>query len=236
MHLIIDQGNTYNKVGLFEQHELLRAERLSDDELALFIAKEIDAETTPCFFSSVRASHNAILSLLPQSKCMEPGLRLPFTNSYTTPNTLGTDRLADVAGAIFLYPNKSLLVVDAGTCITYNVVVKGCFVGGAISPGINMRLKAMHEFTGKLPLITATELPAINSQSTKDSLLNGAMRGTLAEVKSMADYFCSENGPLHVIVTGGDASFLADHLESPIFAVPFLTLIGLNEIFLFNSN
>jgi type III pantothenate kinase len=236
MHLIIDQGNTYTKVGIFNQHELLRAERFSDNELELFLTNEVDVRAIPCFFSSVRANPEQLLSFLPHAKRIQPELRMPFESNYATPHTIGTDRLADVAGGIFLYPNENLLVIDAGTCITYNVVLNRCFVGGAISPGLNMRLKAMHEFTGKLPLVTADQMPPVNAKSTEQSLLNGAMRGTLAEVEGMVDFFCSENGPLRVIVTGGDASFLANHLESPIFAVPFLTLIGLNEIFLFNSN
>jgi type III pantothenate kinase len=236
MHLIIDQGNTFTKVGLFDGHDLVHADRFSDDQLQAFFSSYENLNSTACFFSTVRADASVILDHLPHAQAMSSSNKLPFEVEYATPQTLGTDRLADIAGGLFLHPKKNILVIDLGTCITYNVAVNDTFVGGAISPGIRSKLRAMHEFTGKLPLIENYSLPATNAQNTIDSMLNGAVRGTLAEVKGMVHFFCNENGPLDVIVTGGDASLLAEHHESPIFAVPFLTLIGLNEIFLFNSN
>jgi type III pantothenate kinase len=231
MHYIVDQGNTLTKVALFEGSKLLRSFQLTDHQLESFQPDD----PCPCFFSSVRSDAESITSKWKiAEKFDREKHRLPFSLNYENASTLGTDRIADVTGARFLHPHTNLLVIDAGTCVTYNLLIADVFTGGAISPGMHMRMRAMHTFTGKLPLVEPVAKPELIAINTHQSLQSGAMHGLVSEIDGMIKKFCSHYGTLSVILTGGDMSFLAENLESPIFAIPFLTLIGLNEIYLLN--
>ncbi len=150
---------------------------------------------------------------------------------YDTPDTLGLDRVAACLGAHLAYPSKDILVIDAGTCITYDIVTHdGTYRGGAISPGLNMRAKAMQDFTGKLPLIeTDGSIPSIG-KSTSGSMLLGTKGGLLFEVDGFIRSFETQYPNLICVITGGDHSFLVKALKSNIFADPFLLVKGLNEI------
>jgi type III pantothenate kinase len=118
--------------------------------------------------------------------------------------------------------------------VTYSVIKNGAFIGGAISPGLQMRFKSLHQFTGRLPLLSSsTESVETTGKSTEESILSGVEVGIMKEIEGMIDSFCSENGPLNVILTGGDGSYLGSRLKSPIFANENLTLEGLNQIYLY---
>ena len=161
----------------------------------------------------------------------------PFKNLYQTPSTLGKDRIAAVAGAFSLYPNRNVLVIDAGTCITYDFLTdKGEYLGGGISPGIRMRFKAMHTFTGKLPLIEPDEYDGLIGRSTRESMLSGVYNGVISELNGLISLYQEQFGDIMVIITGGDHEFLHNKLKISIFAAPDLVLLGLNEIFDYNDH
>ncbi len=159
---------------------------------------------------------------------------IPLRNAYATPHTLGADRLAAAVGAAGLRPGQPTLVVDAGTALKCDLVTAdGTYHGGSISPGLLMRLRALHEFTGRLPLL---ELPPADATipltggSTTESLLSGVVNGTVAEITGLLVRYQQHYPALGVLLTGGDAAFLAARLPARIFVVPELVLLGLNRI------
>jgi type III pantothenate kinase len=163
---------------------------------------------------------------------------LPFRNGYQTPHTLGMDRVAAVAGAQAVFPGRPLLVIDAGTAITYDFLDdKGTYRGGGISPGIKMRFAALHTFTAKLPLIEhLPEIPPLVGYSTESSMRSGVVNGVLAELEGiMQAYQKQADGKLQVVITGGDLGLLEKGIKTSNFADPHLVLSGLYEILIFNT-
>jgi len=239
-HLVVDQGNSFTKVAFFSGEKMLLHFSLNDvtlvDELTAPMA---EFQPAALIFSSVRSDKSEL-----QKKLFSFNIRmveltsecsLPFEVEYATAHTLGGDRLANAAGAIKRFGGKNCLIVDFGTCITYSLVVDKKFKGGAISPGIGMRLKALNHYTGRLPLVEhGITLPAMTGRSTEDSIRAGVERAAVLEVQSMINEYCSENADLNVLLTGGGMTFFEPHLKSPIFAAPYLTLEGLHEILLIN--
>jgi len=164
---------------------------------------------------------------------------LPIRMKYETPETLGKDRIALAVAAHKIHSDEPTLVIDAGTCITYDFVdAEGTYYGGAISPGVQMRLKAMHFGTSSLPLINWQKemkgIPELNGKSTISSMLSGVVNGAKGEMEAFIVKY-SENRPnLKVLLTGGDAEFFEKELKNGIFADPNLLLKGLNEILDYN--
>lgn len=237
MQLIIDQGNTTTKYGLFEGKNFIESRRLSDSEWLDFLENEISSKPWEIFYSSVRSNAIPTVLLDLQATIMSRELSIPIDIDYTTAESLGTDRIANAVGALQLNPDRNTLIVDCGSCITYSMIIEKCFAGGAISPGLRMRLRAMHEFTGKLPSIQRMSGRIdLMGKSTIGSLESGAYHGSMAEIDGMIENYCSQFGVLDVILTGGDGGYLAAELKNPIFAEPNLTLIGLNEIYLYNKS
>ena len=159
---------------------------------------------------------------------------IPLRNAYATPHTLGADRLAAAVGATVLRPGQDTLIVDAGTALKLDLVTAdGTYHGGSIAPGLGMRLRALHAFTGRLPLL---ELPVPDAtiplvgDSTSGSLLSGVVNGTVAEITGLIAQHQQPYPRLGVLLTGGDAAFLAARLRARIFVVPELVLLGLNRI------
>ena len=162
---------------------------------------------------------------------------VPITSSYATPETLGKDRLAAVVGCTKLYPNKNCLVIDAGTCITYDYISKSNqYQGGNISPGLRMRAEAMDTMTSTLPLVEPTHHEDILGKSTRHALENGVVYGTLLEIESFIQLMKTKKTSLITILTGGDSSYLGSLLNSKIFVRPFLVLEGLDVILNYNAN
>lgn len=162
--------------------------------------------------------------------------KLPFQVAYQTPETLGRDRLAAVAGAYALFPKAHCLVIDAGTCITYDLLnAQGIYLGGNISPGWQMRLDAMHHFTAKLPRPAASAPAKWIGDSTESALLNGALQGLLWEIEGYIRQSTADFASINVILTGGDADFFAKKLKSKIFVNQNLVLWGLNKILNYNA-
>ena len=236
MQVAIDIGNTRAKIGFFEGREMLNFSYLRHEEVAdkLLHLKEdniprILSSTKNLSLIGIEDEHlNDVIVLSAQ-------IDLPININYETPQTLGNDRIANVVAAVKLYPNQNLLIIDAGTCITYDFVDENnVFLGGNISPGLHLRLKAMNAYTDKLPLIDLKEDYDFIGKSTEEALNNGVWNGCVGEM----DYYCGtflENfNNTAIILTGGDTEIFGKALKNSIFANPFLTLTGLNEILLYN--
>lgn len=236
MQLIIDIGNTRIKFALFKgQTFFVKGAGNVSDFKTFCEGKKISR----AIISSVAKSEE-IESYLKESKIpyihLTHHTKLPIQNKYATPKTLGDDRLANVVGAGVLYQNKNVLTIDCGTCIKFDMLTNNQeYFGGAISPGLTMRFKALNTFTDGLPLIEYKQLDYLIGQSTEQSILSGVVNGCLAEIDGIIRKYSAIYDNLTIILTGGDAKYFENELKSNIFAEPNLTLIGLNEILLFNK-
>jgi type III pantothenate kinase len=235
----IDQGNSSTKVAIFEGSALINHVRLSLGEEQEAIAFVASHHCKGGIVSSVRVDAGLELQQQfgPQIKRMSAALNMPFAIKYTTPHTLGVDRLANCAGALTNHPQQNILIIDCGSCLTITLLNLRTLVGGSISPGLQMRYQALHQFTGRLPQLEPNfgELP-LYGDSTHGSMTLGVQGGMLAEIEENIARYCRYFNDLHVIITGGDASYFVARLKSPIFAEPFLTLMGLNEIYSFQNS
>ena len=239
MNLIIDQGNTGTKYATVDEKGDIILKK-STVELEGGILQEFLAENPGghVLISSVKKEYAEIKALPENTNAIvffDDNCRLPLTNLYATPKTLGKDRLAGVCGAMVLFPGENCLVIDAGTCITYDFIdAEKNYHGGSISPGLTMRFKAMHEFTGKLPL-AAPEWPVdFTGNTTLTGLQTGVAFGMAGEINSFISLYKGRWNGLKVLMCGGDTEFLAKRCESEIFAAPDLVISGLNEILKYN--
>lgn len=240
IHFAIDQGNTRTKLAFFEGSEMVHREIIegSDQhEKTLLAIRRLNIAKG--ILSSVRSDVTAFLALL-GAECQVliegPALKMPFEMAYETPETLGSDRRANAAAFVAEFGLVNGLIIDCGTCITYSVLQKGCFLGGAISPGIEMRFNALQLYTGRLPKVNpGLEAPEFIGKTTEASIRSGVEGAVIGEVEKMIAQYCSQINDLSVILTGGNMTFFERHLKSPIFARPFYTLYGLNEIFRINT-
>ncbi len=235
---VIDWGNTLIKAGIFFNGEL--RERYEAPGAKELIDKLDFTHINQLIISSVSHDPGVILSAMSKVKhkiVLDASTPLPFVNHYITKDTLGNDRKAAVAGAQKMFPGRSCLVIDVGTCITYDFVENGRdYRGGMISPGIHIRLKGMHTFTGRLPQINqVNEVPLWEGQTTRESMLSGVINGITMEIEGMINTSKSQKGDLQVIMTGGDRLFFESRVKEDIFVAPELVLIGLNAILEFNE-
>lgn len=240
MHnLSIDIGNSFSKVAVFKDKTLVfhqRLNKLGVIDLAQVIEKFAVKKS---IISSVNQDISALeefLKRLTTYRRFTALLSNGVQNLYQTPTTLGLDRWAAILGANSIYPNGSSLVIDAGTCITYDLLNhKKQYFGGSISPGINMRFKAMNHYTGRLPLLSFDENEAISEgKDTETAIKNGVLQGVLNEIEGFIAINNKKESDLKVILTGGDANFLYKQLQNSIFAPQIikdthLVLKGLNE-------
>ena len=241
MNLAIDVGNTRVKAAVFEGDKLLVIEYFKREEIITelkkifktYQIKEAIITNVASVSSEVLEEINKIVRLTRVNSLM----KLPFTNNYATPHTLGLDRLALVFGAVLKYDNQNTLIIDAGTCITYDFVDKeNKYFGGAISPGLEMRYKSLHHFTSKLPLLDVTIPNQFVGNSTEESIHSGVVNGLLQEIEGVISQYKNKYSDLTVVLTGGDTNFLSKQLKSSIFANQNFLLEGLNRILIFNNN
>ena len=242
MNLIIDIGNTYVKLAVFKNDKIIdKYVALSKDVLKILkTCKKEHKQIDLAILSSVGKQDKDFMENLKKSfdvLVLGSNTNLPFTNLYKTPKTLGIDRLALVSASVQQFPDNNVLIIDAGTCITYDFInTKNEYLGGAISPGIRMRYKSLNNLTANLPLLE-TEIP--NSwigDSTENSIHSGVVFGILNEIDGIIEDYKQKYSDLTVILTGGDAKFLSKQLKSSIFANSNFLLEGLNFILQFNSN
>jgi type III pantothenate kinase len=161
--------------------------------------------------------------------------KLPFKIEYETPETLGTDRIAGVAGAFSLFPKSELLVIDAGTAITYDFLSEGIYKGGNISPGLNLRFRALHEFTGKLPLVSLADNFTKTGRNTTDAILAGVITGVTYEINEYIRTFEKKSTDFKILLTGGDSGFLKDKINYQLTYMPDIVIDGLNYILEYNA-
>jgi type III pantothenate kinase len=236
MNLVIDSGNSATKVGIFDDVALIEKRVFNAlEDLKTFMGENYFANL---IISSVKEDAGLIASWASGSEksfILKKELPLPVNNLYSTPDTLGMDRLAAVCGANHLFPLLPCLVVDAGTCVTFDFVdEKGNYHGGSISPGLNMRFRAVHTFTAKLPLVSAKANVKLTGDTTESSIQSGVVNGLLAEIEGIIRQYHEKFSGLRVILCGGDAGFFENQLKASIFASPELVLIGLNSILIHN--
>ncbi len=239
MNLVIDVGNTRIKVALYKE-TALRYETIFLKKRIISEIKKIkkEFEIDNAIISSVASlsmtSLDKIKNLFPLLQ-LGYKTKIPFKNKYKTLKTLGVDRIALVVAAVECYPNQNVLVIDAGTCITYDFVDEnGIYSGGAIAPGVEMRYKALHTFTANLPLLKSVYPNNLIGDSTKNAIHSGVVNGILFEIKGIIEQYKQENENLTIVLTGGDTNFLAKRLKNGIFAKPNFLLEGLNTILNYN--
>ena len=239
MNLIIDVGNTRIKTAVFDDSKLIHNESITNDSFDYTVVEIIKKfQCTNAIISSVGSLKKTQIAKLPAEINLielDYNTKVPFVNKYATPKTLGVDRIALVSSAIKSYPNKNVLIIDAGTCITYDFVNnEGNYFGGAISPGLQMRYNALNVFTEKLPLLEPSEKFELTGNSTETSIHSGVINGVINEIDGIINQYRKKNVDLTVVLTGGDVNFLSNKLKNGIFANPNFLLEGLNTILTYN--
>ena len=241
MNLIIDIGNTRTKFSVFNKGEVLITVPVDE-----FLPEHIDIlqnehpDLKQVILSAVK-DYSPKLKTVLQNKFeffieLNANTPLPIENFYKTPETLGKDRIAAAVGGFDLYPDTNLLIIDAGTAITYDILnEKHQYLGGNISPGIEMRYKALHQFTGKLPLINHKKFGKLYGTTTEEAILAGVQHGVAFEVDKAIETFKEFYTNLKVIITGGDADFFEKKLKNSFFVNFNLIALGLNRILEYNG-
>ncbi len=239
MNLVIDTGNTLTKLALYQGMEMV----------AFSSFEGVDAKHIIQFCESNLFIKNVILSTVKEYPAeidlyltqhfntvfFSHNTSVPILNKYSTPETLGKDRLAGVVGAHLLLPAADNLVIDAGTAITYDLITaSGEYLGGSISPGIVMRYKALHAFTSRLPLLDFYDDAKLTGDDTSGSIHSGVLNGVLAEMEGIIHSYQLLYPDLKIIMTGGDHNYFDKRLKIKTFAAPNLVLEGLNLILNFN--
>ncbi len=241
MNLIIDVGNTLVKLAVFEE-DILRFKKSFEKEDFLEALQDISKA-----FPNIKAAIVSSVGNFSEGELLEIKKRynvfvltqndtIPFINKYATTNTLGVDRLALVSAAANQFPNKNVLIIDAGTCITYDFLnAKNEYLGGAISPGIEMRYRSLHSFTEKLPLFVPKPTENLIGDSTENSIHIGVINGILNEIDGFIASYKEKYKELTIILTGGGSHYLLDSLKNDIFASSNFLLEGLNYILKYNT-
>jgi type III pantothenate kinase len=238
MEMVVDIGNSRTKMAIFSHGKLVKVysavNQLDASEL-----EEIFAQNpSKGIVSSVKNDNeNWMESFLNVSWIsLSDDLRFPFENKYATPETLGKDRIALASAAVSRFSTRNVLVIDAGTCVTYDLVNQdGLYLGGAISPGLQMRLTAMHKLTAKLPVVDIDEHVDLIGDSTKKCMQSGALHGLVAEINGTIESYQARFEDLIVVLTGGDTNLLAPLVKSGIFARQNFLLEGLHDILAYNT-
>ena len=239
MNLVIDVGNTRVKIAVFEKGELLRVFIFENDRILENLTKIVEEfsieNSIISSVSNLTETETEAIQKLLNPLFLTSETKVPFINNYETPKTLGIDRIALAAAAVSRYPDQNVLVIDAGTCITYELItVNKEYLGGAISPGIQMRYKALHKFTSKLPLLKLSKISNFIGTNTEDSIHSGVINGIYNEIKGLVSQYLREFEDLTIVLTGGDTKFLEEQLKSVIFAEPNFILEGLHTILIYN--
>lgn len=241
MNLIVDAGNSIVKIAIFNKGEFIKSANVSYDEVLEVLQEWLKTFTcTHAIVATVTNMLDEVVAMLNTKVVvymLSQRLKLPFINNYGTPATLGQDRVALAAAAAWTYPNSNVLVIDAGTCVTYEFVnSKAEYKGGAIAPGLRMRLRAMHHFTAKLPEVSVVDLVEVVGNSTVTCMLSGAVNGMAFEIDGFITDYQNKYEDLTVILTGGDSKILSKRLKNGIFANSNFLLEGLNAILEHNKS
>jgi len=233
MIICIDVGNTRTKVAVYENSTLQQLIITNNEKLIKNISKQIQGIEN-CVDIILSSVGNLSVETIDKLKTLGNLITvtheslIPFKNLYSTPTTLGIDRIVLAAGATLKYSNQNRLVIDAGTCITYDFINNlDQYHGGAISPGIGLRYKSLNDYTANLPLEKISELHPFVGISTSTSIQSGVLNGVIAEIEAFIDHFKHLDENLTVILTGGNSEFLVNRLKNSIFANPNFLLESL---------
>ena len=247
MNLIFDLGNTNQKMAILSSGEVIdivKKTKIEIKDVEVFLRKYNPSQA---ILSSVVNETEEIVNFLEKRIFLlnfSHKTPIPIQNEYKTPETLGSDRLACAVAAVSLFPKKSVLILQLGTCITSDFVTEtGIYKGGSISPGVEMRLNALHHFSAKLPLLTIKNTDALTETNTKEiltgttteeSILTGIIHGIEDECNGIIARYLNAYNPLKIILTGGDAKRIENKIKNEIVAIDHLVLIGLNTILNYN--
>ncbi len=238
--LCFDFGNTLLKCGVFETGQLTEVLTLENDDPET-INRLLDKYKPKHTILSSVIDHNAEIEKLLAEKSsflkLNASIKLPFTTPVGKPETIGADRLALAAFASFFYKDQNTLVIALGSCITYNFINKyNSFNGGSISPGMEMRFKALNHYTAKLPLVKVDWNFPLIGYDTTTNILSGVLQGMASEIDGIIDEYKKKFEKFNVLLTGGDTANFVRHLKNKIFADPYLILKGLYAISKYNED
>ena len=240
MNLIVEQGNTMLKVAVFDGNERVMFFQQADNELSWIQDVFGQYRLEKGIMSSVKGQNKQLTQVLKSELSfflwLDETVPVPVRIEYETIKTLGKDRIAAVVGAHFLRPGQNLLVMDAGTAITYELVeAAGVYKGGNISPGLTTRFRSLNRFTKQLPLVQEqADVPLIGT-STESAILAGVVNGIVFEMDGYIDALKVKYNDIYVFLTGGHAFYFENRLKNRIFVAPNLVLLGLNRILEYNA-
>ena len=232
--ITLDEGNTSVKLALFDNDTLVSKYNNIDLNFVIKLLPKCDrlilsTVKNKSNFKTLFSNKNFVL--------LNNSTPLPIKILYKSPTSLGNDRIALAVGAITNFPNKNVLVIDAGTCITYDLInSKKEYLGGSISPGIQMRYNALHQFTSQLPLLESVDTAMLTGVNTEESIHSGIINGVFVEIDGIIQRYTNQYPDIKVIVTGGNAKFFDKGLKNTIFARPNLLMEGLNKILDYNES
>jgi type III pantothenate kinase len=239
MNLIVDIGNTSTKLAVFKGREKIFVSRISELSCEDLEKELWGFKVKRAIVSSVKELPPFISDLLftniPYVHVLSHKSKLPFKMEYETPETLGTDRIAAVAGAFSVFCGENVLIIDAGTAITFDLIIGNSYKGGNISPGIDMRFRALNNFTGKLPLIEKSPDFSFPGKNTTDAILAGVITGVTYEINEYIRTFKKRHKNIKIIITGGDSGFLKERLSYQAHYMPDIVIDGLNYILGYNA-
>jgi type III pantothenate kinase len=239
MNLIFDIGNSSTKMAVFDGPEKKTVFRSKDFTCEKLEKKLSQFKIDKAIISSVKETPEYIIDLIsvniPFIHTLSHKSKLPFKIEYETPETLGADRIAAVASAFNIFPGADILVIDAGTAITFDFLSGKRYKGGNISPGLGMRFKALHKFTGKLPLVNPVPDYSFPGRNTTDAITAGVLTGVIYEINEYIRTFEKKHSDSKVILTGGDGVFLKDKIDHLSIYVPDAVIDGLNFILEYNA-
>lgn len=239
MNLVADIGNSTVKLAMFENGQVAFTSKLDDfDELEQFLGRS-GRWFDKAIVSTVRDIPPGVIGKIEACSGLIHYLSfkslLPFSVDYETPETLGMDRLAAIAGAYNRNPAGNVLVIDAGTAVTFDVLCRGRYLGGSISPGLSVRFRALNSFTGRLPLVEMSDETPFPARSTRNAINSGVIFGIVFEINEYIREFNKKYSGTEVILTGGDAPFLTGRISERHKTDPVLVMSGLNYILEHNA-
>jgi len=241
MKLVIDIGNTNIKLGVFnfdKQVKLFKISKIEFEKITKQILNDYPkiSKLIVCSVSDFNIDFLNELEYDIEKLIFDQSFKFPFKNMYTTPNTIGLDRLALVSAACNKFPNKNVLVIDIGTCITYDFIdFNSHYLGGSISPGLIMRYNSLKQQTDKLPLLRPKLPSGFIGKSTNESIHSGIVFGIVNEIEGTVNSYKEKYDDITVVLTGGDANFLRKQLKISIFVISNFLLEGLNFLLEINT-
>jgi type III pantothenate kinase len=241
MNLVLDFGNTSAKIAVFQEESMLHKMTVKTADLEILESlfseyRDITRAIISCVGSYSAEIYDYLKNILQICIELDKNTPLPVENLYETKDSLGYDRIAGVVGAASKYPGKNILVIDAGTAITYDFInALGQFLGGNISPGAHTRAKALNKFTARLPLVEFREDWSFPSKNTENAIISGILSGIVYEIDGYIDDLKKKYPDFQAILTGGDSKLFDKKLKNHIFVDSNLNLYGLNQILEYNA-